>query len=255
MAISTGLALLGGAILSSAVQSNAASKASSAQIASADRGISEQRRQFNEVQKLLAPFVGAGTSALGQLAPYMGVGPEALEQQRALTGLAGPDAQRAAIGAIEGSPEFAALTRQGENAILQQAAATGGLRGGNVQGALAQFRPQVLSGLIEQQYNRLGGLTALGQQTTQNVMTAGQNAAAGVGTAGMQTGANISNLMQQQGAARAGSALAQGQAFGKLLGSAGMAFGRGMAYQGYTPQGASAPLTFGQGMFYGGGTF
>jgi hypothetical protein len=28
-----------------------------------------------------------------------------------------------------------------------------------------------------------------------------------------------------------------------------------MAYQGYTPQGASAPLTFGQGMFYGGGAF
>jgi hypothetical protein len=34
-----------------------------------------------------------------------------------------------------------------------------------------------------------------------------------------------------------------------------MAIGRGMAYQGYTPQGASAPLTFGQGMFYGGGAF
>jgi|694.fasta_scaffold21145_16 hypothetical protein len=230
MAISTGLALLGGAILSSAVQSNAASQASSAQIVSADRGISEQRRQFNEVQKLLAPFVTGGTTAFGQ--------------QMALTGAAGADAQRAAIQAIEQGPEFTALARQGENAILQQASATGGLRGGNVQGALAQFRPQILSGLIEQQYSRLGGLA-----------TAGQNAAAGVGTAGMQTGQNISSLMQQQGAARAGSALAQGQAFGNLIGSAGMAIGRGMAYQGYTPQGASAPLTFGQGMFYGGGAF
>jgi hypothetical protein len=230
MAISTGLALLGGAILSSAVQSNAASQASSAQIVSADRGISEQRRQFNEVQKLLAPFVTGGTTAFGQ--------------QMALTGAAGADAQRAAIQAIEQGPEFTALARQGENAILQQASATGGLRGGNVQGALAQFRPQILSGLIEQQYSRLGGLA-----------TAGQNAAAGVGTAGMQTGQNISSLMQQQGAARAGSALAQGQAFGDLIGSAGMAIGRGMAYQGYTPQGASAPLTFGQGMFYGGGAF
>jgi hypothetical protein len=61
--------------------------------------------------------------------------------------------------------------------------------------------------------------------------------------------------MQQQGAAQAGAALAQGQAFGNLIGGAGMAIGRGMAYQGYTPQGASAPLTFGQGMFYGGGAF
>ena len=230
MAISTGLALLGGSLLSAGVQSSAARKGAAAQTASAQAGIEEQRRQFDAVRELLAPFVTGGTTAFGQ--------------QMALTGAAGADAQRAALQAIEQGPEFAALAQQGESAILQSAAATGGLRGGNVQGALAQFRPQILSGLIEQQYSRLGGLAS-----------AGQNAAAGVGTAGMQTGQNISSLMQQQGAARAGSALAQGQAFGNLIGGAGMAIGRGMAYQGYTPQGASAPLTFGQGMFYGGGAF
>jgi hypothetical protein len=230
MAISTGLALLCGSLLSAGVQASAARTVAAAQTASAQAGIEEQRRQFDAVRELLAPFVTGGTSAFGQ--------------QMALAGVGGADAQRAALQAIEQGPEFAALARQGENAILQSAAATGGLRGGNVQGALAQFRPQILSGLIEQQYSRLGGLAS-----------AGQNAAAGVGTAGMQTGQNISNLLQQQGAAQAGAALAQGQAFGNLIGSAGMAIGRGMAYQGYTPQGASAPLTFGQGMFYGGGAF
>jgi chondroitin AC lyase len=35
----------------------------------------------------------------------------------------------------------------------------------------------------------------------------------------------------------------------------GAGIGRGMAYEGYTPTGATAPLTFGQGMFYGGGAF
>jgi hypothetical protein len=230
MAISTGLALLGGSLLSAGVQASAARRGAAAQTASAQAGIDEQRRQFDAVRELLAPFVTGGTSAFNQ--------------QMALVGVGGADAQRAALQAIEQGPEFAALARQGENAILQSAAATGGLRGGNVQGALAQFRPQILSGLIEQQYSRLGGLAS-----------AGQSAAAGVGTAGMQTGQNISSLLAQQGAARAGSALAQGQAFGNLIGSAGMAIGRGMAYQGYTPQGASAPLTFGQGMFYGGGAF
>lgn len=248
-------AVVGSTVVSGVVQSRSASKAASAQTASAEAGIDEQRRQFDAVQELLAPFVGAGTTALGQLAPYMDVGTEALEQQRAISGLAGPEAQRAAISAIEQGEEFQALTRQGEEAILQSAAATGGLRGGNIQGALAEFRPQVLSGLINQQYGRLGGLTALGQTTTQNVMTAGQSAAAGTGTAGMQTAANISGLMQQQGAAQAGAALAQGQAFGNVLGSLGTLAGRGLAFQGYTPQGASAPLTFGQGMFYGGGRF
>lgn len=222
-------AIVGSTVVSGVVQSRSAKKAAAAQTASAASGIDEQRRQFDAVQELLAPFVGAGTTALGQ--------------QAALVGVEGPAAQRAAIQAIERGPEFAALTRQGEEAILQQASATGGLRGGNVQAALAQFRPQILSGLIEQQYGRLGGLAALGQQS-----------AAGVGTAGMQTGANISNLMQQQGAAQAGAALAQGQAWGNLAGGAGTLIGRGLAYQGFTPQGATAPLTFSQAAF-GGGLF
>ena len=224
------IGMIGSSVGSAVVQSRAAGQAAAAQTESARLGIEEQRRQFDAVQKLLAPFVTGGTTAFGQ--------------QMALTGAAGADAQRAALQAIEQGPEFASMARQGENAILQSAAATGGVRGGNVQGALAQFRPQILSGLIEQQYNRLGGLA-----------TAGQNAAANVGTAGMQTGTNVSNLLAQQGAAQAGAALAQGQAFGNLLGSAGTAIGRGMAYQGYTPTGAAAPLTFGQGMFYGGGAF
>jgi hypothetical protein len=230
MAISTGLALLGGSLLSAGMQASAANRAADIQSDSAQAGIDEQRRQFDEISKLLAPFVTGGTSAF--------------TQQMALAGAGGADAQSAAIQAIEQGPEFAALSRQGENAILQNASATGGLRGGNVQGTLAQFRPQILSSLIEQQYGRLGGLAA-----------AGQNAAAGVGTAGMQTGQNVSNLLQQQGAASAKSILASGQAFGNFIGSTGLALGRGLAYQGYTPPGASTPLTFGQGMVYGGGAF
>lgn len=186
-------AVVGSNVVSGAMQSKSASNAASTQAASAEAGIEEQRRQFDALQELLAPFVGAGTTALGQ--------------QAALVGVEGPEAQRAAIQALEQGPEFAALTRQGEEAILQSAAATGGLRGGNIQAALAQFRPQVLSGLIEQQYGRLGGLAQMGQSS-----------AAGVGSAGMQTGTNVSNLLQQQGAARAGGALASGQAWGNVLG-------------------------------------
>ena len=186
-------ATIGATVVGGAIQSRSARRASETQAASADAGIQEQRRQFDAVQELLRPYVETGETALSQQAALIGVG--------------GPEAQRSAIQAIEQGPEFQALTRQGEEAILQQAAATGGLRGGNTQAALAQFRPQILSGLIEQQYNRLGGLAQ-----------AGQSSAARVGTAGMQTGTNISNLLQQQGAARAGGALASGQAWGNVLG-------------------------------------
>lgn len=186
-------ATLGSAVIGGAIQSRSAKSAAATQAASAEAGVDEQRRQFDAVQELLRPYVEAGETALSQQAALIGVG--------------GADAQRAAITSLEQGPEFQALTRQGEEAMLQQASATGGLRGGNIQAALAQFRPQVLSGLIEQQYGRLGGLAQMGQAS-----------AAGVGTAGMQTGTNISNLLQQQGAARAGGTLASGQAWGNVLG-------------------------------------
>jgi hypothetical protein len=181
---------------SSRAQSNAADRASAAQVASSEASIAEQRRQFDAVTELLAPFIQAGEGALGT--------------QLAIAGGAGPDAQRAAIGAIEASPEFQALTRQGENAILANASATGNLRGGNVQGALAQFRPNLLSGLIEQQYQRLGGLTQLGQAS-----------AAGQASAGLQTGQTISNQLTQQGQAIAGGALARGNATAGFLNNIG----------------------------------
>ena len=101
---------------------------------------------------------------------------------------------------------FQALARQGEEAMLQQASATGGLRGGNLQGALAQFRPQMLAQAIEDQYSRLGGMTALGQQS-----------AAGVGSAGMQSAGQIAGLLGQQGAARAGGTLGRAAPFAQLF--------------------------------------
>jgi hypothetical protein len=199
------------------VQSRAASQAAGAQTQAAEAGIEEQRRQFEAVQEILKPYVTAGTTALGGLQPYAAAGAPALEQQQAIAGLLGPEAQQAAIAAIEQGAGFQAQVRQGEEALLQRASATGGLRGGNIQAALAQFRPQMLQQEIATQYGRLGGLTSLGQLTSQNLAQMGQASAAGTATAGLRTGADIAGLMGQQGAARAGAELAQGQAFANVL--------------------------------------
>jgi hypothetical protein len=217
----------------------AAERAGATQAAAAQQGIVEQRRQFDKFVELMAPYVTAGTGALGG--------------QQALLGLGGAGAQQQAIAGIEGSPQFQAMTQQGEGAILQNAAATGGLRGGNVQAALAQFRPQLLSDLINQQYSRLGGLTAMGQ-----------NAATNQGSAGQMLGANVSNLFGQQGAATAGGQIARGgvarQTFGDLLKIGGTIAGAG-GFSGFggggsglqaqfsqTPIGSSG---FGSGLAYG----
>jgi hypothetical protein len=188
----SGLVVAGTTLVGGAIQSSAAGKASRAQQEAAEAGIAEQRRQFEAVQELLKPYVEAGQPAL--------------TQQQAILGLGGPEAQRAAIQAIESGELFQARARQGEEALLQAASATGGLRGGNIQGALAQFRPQMLQSEIDTQYARLGGLTTLGQQS-----------AAGVGSAGLQTGTRIAGLEGQIGAARAGADLARGKALSSVF--------------------------------------
>lgn len=181
-----GSAVIGG-VMSSKAQKSAAKTAANAQIDASEMGVEEQRRQFDAVQKLLKPYADAGLSGLAG--------------QQDLLGINGTAAQQAAINNINNSSEMQTYLQQGENAILQNASATGGLRGGNTQAALAQFRPQLLNQLINQRYQNYAGLTSLGQ-----------NAAAGTGNAGMQTASNISNLYQQSGAAQAGAALARGQA-------------------------------------------
>lgn len=196
----TGLIIGGTSLASGAIQSKAAKSAAGAQVAATEIGIKEQRRQFDVATELLRPYVESGLPALQGLLDLAGLGKEG--------------AQAAAISAIEQGPEFQALTRQGEEAILQQAAATGGLRGGNVQGALAQFRPQVLSQLINQQYSRLGGISAIGQAS-----------ATGQAAQATQFGQNVAQGYSDIGAARAGGRLGQAKAFGNVLGDVGQMTG------------------------------
>jgi len=188
----TGLIVGGSQLLGGIMQADAASEAAGIQAGAAGAGIEEQRRQFDALQALLKPYTEAGLPAL--------------QQQQALLGLQGPEAEQAAIERIRGGETFQALAQQGEEALLQRASATGGLRGGNIQGALAQFRPALLNQAIEQQYGRLGGMTQLGQRS-----------AAGVGAAGMESGTNVANLLAQQGAARAGGELGEAKAFSGLF--------------------------------------
>jgi hypothetical protein len=188
----TGLIVGGSQLLGGMMQADAASEAAGIQAGAAGAGIEEQRRQFDALRSLLKPYTEAGLPAL--------------QQQQALLGLQGPEAEQAAIERIRGGETFQALAQQGEEALLQRASATGGLRGGNIQGALAQFRPALLNQAIEQQYGRLGGMTTLGQRS-----------AAGVGAAGIESGTNVANLLAQQGAARAGGELGEAKAFSGLF--------------------------------------
>jgi hypothetical protein len=106
-------AIIGGSVLTAgttligaSAQSKAARGAADAQERASMAGIAEQTRQFDEMQRLLAPYVEAGTPAL--------------QAQQAQIGLSGREAQQAAIEQISSSPLLQALTQQGEQALLQQ---------------------------------------------------------------------------------------------------------------------------------------
>lgn len=186
---------IGGSLISANQQKQAAKGAANTQAGASQAGMDEQRRQFDAIQALLAPYIKAGEGAVGA--------------QQALMGMSGPEAQQKAIADIQNSPQFKSISEQGENAILQKASATGGLRGGNVQAALGQFRPQLLTQLIEQQYGRLGQMANMGQAS-----------AAGQAAMGQQQGVNIAGLLGQMGQAQAGGIMGQGAANVGMINSA-----------------------------------
>jgi hypothetical protein len=189
------------------------------------------------------------------LEPYMTAGSKAVASQSDLAGLNGADAQQKAIDALSSGAEYKATTAAGEDAILQNAAATGGIRGGNTQGALAQFGSSQLTNLINTQYARLGGLSQQGQSAASQygqgaIQTAGQVAglygAQGSGQAALygqqgqslaslygQEGASIANLLAAKGQAQANGQIAQGQAWNAIPNAITSGLGVYTGLQGY----------------------
>lgn len=192
---------VGASIMGNRAANKAAGRAADAQTAAAQMGVEENRQQFDLVQTLLKPYVEGGTAAF--------------KQQQNLLGVGGAAAQQQAIGALQNSPFFQAQLNQGTNALLQNASATGGLRGGNTQAALAQFAPQLLQQTYQNQLSNLGGLSSMGL-----------GAATGTGNAAQNTAAQNSELFGDMGQARAGAALARGQNTQDLIGSLAGAAGR-----------------------------
>lgn len=165
----------------------AAERAARAQSGAALAGIEEQRRQFDISQEQASPFREAGVSALGQ--------------QQALLGLSGIDAQQQAFSGLSESPGQQFIRQRQEKALLRNAAATGGLGGGNVLSALNQQQAGFAQQDIQNQFARLGQLSGQGQASTQQIAQLGG-----------QTASNIAGLQGQAGAARASGILAPTQA-------------------------------------------
>ena len=166
------------AYISSEQQADAAREAAETQSGAAGLASREERRQFDITQEQFAPFREAGVSAL--------------EQQQALLGLSGVEAQQAAMGAFQESPGQAFLRERGEQAVTRQASAIGGLGGGQVRSELQRQGIGFAQQDLQNQLARLGSIAGQGQAATSNVAQLGG-----------QSASNISGLLTQSGPAQA----------------------------------------------------
>ena len=116
-----------------------------------------------------------------------------------LIGINGDPAAQSALDRLKASPLYTSLFNTGEEAVLQNAAATGGIRGGNTQRGLADFGADTLASTIQQQLGNLSGLAQIG--------LGGAGTIANVGTG---TATNIAELLNKIGQAKAGGAITRG---------------------------------------------
>lgn len=181
------LSPLGGSIIGAQGKAKAAKAAAAAQAAALQQGIDTVKGQEQQNYDLTGNWLEGGKAALGQ------------ESQ--ILGLNGPEAQQSIIDQLQASPLYQSLFRTGQNTILANGSATGGLRGGNIQSSLANFGSDTLSKVIQQQLANLGGLSS-------------QGLAAGQGIAGLNTDSatSIASLLNGQGVAKAGGIIGKANA-------------------------------------------
>ncbi len=174
----------------------ASKKAEAAQLEYLNKALSEQQRQFDVTRSDYGPL-------LQLLAPSVkGLGD--------LTGINGTDAWTAALENVQNSPTLARIIENGEDSILANASATGGLRGGDIQRGLADFRGDAFIDELNAQMSRFAGLAGLGSGATDSISKFGAARAN-----------NMSDLFAQQGAARAGGILSRGGINAQMWNNAG----------------------------------
>lgn len=200
-------------------------------IGKAGEGIGVLNSQFADTQGRVDGALAGVEGAVQGFAPMQDAGNDATGALRGLLGLDGADAQAAALDMIKASPMFESLFRTGEEAVLSNASATGGLRGGNTQRSLADFGSDTLARLIQDQYTKLSGVADRGLQAGQSMLSGrGQQLSGqlGLGQVGAANSGRVAQLLGIQGDAKAGGILGAAKAslekYGAVGDLAGMAF-------------------------------
>jgi hypothetical protein len=214
-------AVIGGATLAAAyIQSEAAkSAANTGASAAAEQQRLELEWRNKEVERLTTELGVARDEATRivnaqweetqeLLNPYVEGGMDAFKRQMALSGAMGGEAQQAAYDQYKESPGVAFQREQGMRGLESGLSARGGLGGGSRLKALSEFNQGIAMQDFNNQWNRLSGLSAMGQGAATNLASMGQQTAQSL--AGFEFGAVASGPgMPQSQAANIGQIQAQ----------------------------------------------
>ncbi len=191
-------------VFSSCAQSKAADKASKAQV---------------QAQRDLINFTkGESAKTEARLQPYTNIGLKAINPLLDASGINGAVGNKRALSMFQTSPGYSFQMGQGVQALDRSAAARGGLYGGQQAKALTQYGQGLANQEFGNFYNRLTGLTQLGQNSAAQV---------GAQLAPLQqsTMQGISNIGDARAAGYIGQGNAQASGFSQLAKLGGSFFG------------------------------
>jgi len=196
-------------------------------LAGGERALTEgQRASLQNLALTQQRTSGLYDKGIGYYEPYTEAGIGAYNQQAALSGALGPEAQQSAYAAYQQSPGVAFAQQEAERAILRNASALGGLGGGNVRDELSRRAVGTYMQDFQNQFGRLGDVSAQGYNA----------ASQAAGMRGMQAGSEQTlGMTAAQIPMNVGSAIAQGrfqtgQTIGGQRGQLGQIMGN-QAYQ------------------------
>lgn len=211
-------AAVGAAVVGSTISASGAQSAAKDQENAANNATAAQTAQYATDQQNFSPYLQSGVAANNVLQNQLGIANSGTGDFSQGSLLSGPSLSQAQL---ETTPGYQFNLNQGMQGVQNSAAARGLGSSGNALAGAAQYATGLADSTYQNQfnnavtnqtnqYNRLMGLTQLGQ-----------NSAAGVGAQGVQVAANIGSNIIGAGNAAAAGQIGSSNALSNGLNSAG----------------------------------
>jgi hypothetical protein len=196
MAIGTGTAILGSALLGAASSRSAAKT----QAGAAQQAADISQRQYEQTRQDLAPWRAAGEQALNKLIPMS-------------------DYQKFGMDQFQQDPGYAFRLSEGQKTLDRSAAARGGLISGGALRAATRYGQDMGSQEYQNAFNRYQIERNAQLAPLQSLAGIGQTTATQLGQSGAANAANVGNYLTGGAAAQAAGQVGMANAFTGGLGT------------------------------------